>query len=156
MVKAILSVLVILILTSIASACDCFYYPEHRIAFKEAKAIFIGRVIKIETSAKKPTGLEMVDEALTFKVEKSWKGVTHSQVKAWVAAFDSLCSHWRFQEGQEYLVYASEDKGSLIVNGYCSRTRLLNEVQPDSVKELKELDRFQSFWFRLKKHLPLI
>lgn len=154
--KLLLSMLAILILAPVTSACDCFYYPEHRIAFKEAKAVFIGRVIKIEMSTNKPTGLDSVDEAITFKVEKSWKGATHSQVNAWIDAFHSLCSQWRFQEGQEYLVYASEDRGNLIVNGYCSRTRPLNEERPDSLKELKELNRLTSFWFRLGRYLPFI
>ena len=83
--------------------CDCFDYPEHLGAFRESQAIFIGQVVKIDKKAELPDGLESdVSYALTFKVERRWKGAKNARLIAWEHREHTLCSHCQFQVGGRY------------------------------------------------------
>ena len=137
----ILASLIVTLPVNATPACDCFDYPEHLQAFREAKTIFIGQVVKIDENAARPEGLKSeVSYAITFKVEKSWKGAKHSNLIAWEHAEHTFCSRWQFKVGEKYLVYAKAYEGHLIVSGFCSRTRPLETNDATTLKEFKELN----------------
>lgn len=123
-----------------APICDCFYYPNHSRAFRETKAIFIGEVIKVDRRAEIPEDVTHVYQAITFKVVKRWKGAQRSNVTAWESGTHESCAGWKFQEGEKYLIYADSQKGVLIVDGYCSRTRRIETNNADAIREFKELN----------------
>jgi hypothetical protein len=139
----ILAAMIVVIPFSIAPAttapCDCFYYPSHQRAFREAKAVFIGEVTKVDRKAELPEDVSYVYQAITFKVIKSWKG-PKGQVRTWEDGMHLTCVEWKFEEGQKYLVYAEPRDGVLVVNGYCSRTRQLETKDADALKEFDELN----------------
>jgi hypothetical protein len=139
------ALIIILTATTLASPiCDCFDYPDHSTAFKQAKAVFVGKVLRIDKNAARPEGLENeVDYSITFQIDKRWKGPAGSTLVAWQHAEHALCSHWQFEEGVKYLVYAGASRGNLIVSGWCSRTRPLETKDAKALSEFKELDKFR-------------
>lgn len=121
--------------------CDCFYYPNHLRAFRDAKMIFIGEVTKVDRKAEGPDELASeVTQAITFRVEKRWKGPNVRKVRAWEHSMHSMCVNWKFEEGEKYLIYASSIKGVLVVDGYCSRTRRLETNNAEAIREFKQLN----------------
>lgn len=121
--------------------CDCFYYPNHLRAFRDAKAIFIGEVTKIDRKAESPEDVASeVTQAITFRVEKSWKGPKARKLRAWESMEHTMCAEWKFEEGEKYLIYASTIKGVLIVDGYCSRSRRLKTNNPEAIREFNQLN----------------
>ena len=141
-IRFILAILVLASVTLASPLCDCFDYPSHRAAFGKAKAVFVGRVIKIDKKSDRPERLESeVNYSVTFRIDQRWKGAGSATLTVWLLFEHDLCSKWKFLEGEKYLVYAQSFRGSLIVSGYCSRTRPFDTKDADALREFKELDR---------------
>lgn len=155
--KIILAVVALVILSqSGAVACVCDHLPKNSTAFRKAKAVFIGQVISAKARPPIPDVWEddkvpFID-VVTFKVEKSWKGPRSSEISVWLDLSFFNCSGLTFGEGERYLVYADEHKGSLVVYwcAHAALTRSLSNSNNDERKQIKQLD---SFWFRLRARL---
>ncbi len=106
---------------SIASmACECVEVPQN-IARREAAVVFSGTVVRIEhlkiidfidratgKPGKGPPDLDD-DTIVTFDVAGLWKGPRISTVKVYSVSRPSMCTGYRFQQGREYVVYATRD-----------------------------------------------
>ncbi len=65
------------------SLSDCFDYPNHQRAFREAKAVFVGEVTTVERDAELPEDVEtQVTQAITFNRDqrrRRSKGIQRTQ-----------------------------------------------------------------------------
>ena len=59
-------------------------------------AVFRGRIITIERSTREIVGVDFKvpfpERKLTFRVERQWKGVQHSEITVWTDELNSSCS----------------------------------------------------------------
>lgn len=105
-------------------ACECVARtPEEY--FNDADAVFAGMVVDIDRI---DDGADE-DYELTFAVSQYWKGLSENNklVTAQLDSFDGNVCGYPFQEGEEYLTYASESNGQFRVGG-CYGTRPIAEV----------------------------
>ena len=142
------------VLSPAALGCTCVYVPKNSTAFRRASAVFIGEVVSKARSSL-PANWDddtapLVTDVVTFKVEKSWKGVRSSEVNAWIDMWFSNCSSLTFREGEKYLLYADSYKGSLVIY-WCEKAALTASLSSeDTQKRVKQLN---SFWFRTRARL---
>jgi hypothetical protein len=62
-------------------------------------------------------------------VDTIWKGTALPEIVVASRQHDAICGY-PFVLGQDYLVYAAEERERLVV-GMCSGTRLISEAQAD-------------------------
>ena len=143
--KIILAVVATVILCQTAAlGCTCVELPKNSTAFRKAKAVFVGEVVYAAEHSHSPErwGDDHVPfiRIVTFKIEKSWKGARRSEVEVWVDVGFSNCSSYRFREGEKYLVYAREYKGSLVLY-WCSHSALaISFPSEEASKHIRQLN----------------
>src|ERR1044071_8859635 len=130
-------------------------------AYERARAVFIGKVVKIEPFITELDADGSRFDKVTFKVEYSWKGAGFQEfglpefvVLLEVSELSKLGIEpsfptVSFSENKTYLVFAEErpDKKNLVV-GFLSRTKPLWDASED----LKELRRVSGpFPFRIRQ-----
>lgn len=118
-------------------ACDCDA-PPIADARNGAVAIFAGEVTAVVPSAQEISSATSV--AVTFAVSRVWKGAAQPTITITTARWEPSCGY-KFQEGQEYLVYARAVDAALLVpkqpanivlrTKQCSRTQPLAEAAKD-------------------------
>lgn len=142
MTRLISSAIFVLLAAGVSLGCSC-YSPSHAKTFRKAKAVFVGKLVAIDsaesTEARAPY-------KLTFDVVKDWKGVNENTFAAFTNR-PNMCSAFDFHEGREYLVYVFKD--SYVTSDCSSSSELASEL---STRRIKELDRF---WFRFRSRLWL-
>ena len=142
--RIILAVVATMVLCQTAAlGCSCIELPKTSTALRKAKAVFVGKVVHVAEHSHYPDkwGDDPVSfvRLVTFKVEKSWKGVSRSEVEVWMD-MSFHCSNYTFREGDKYLVYAHEYKGSFVLY-WCSHSSLtLFFPSEEASKHIKELD----------------
>jgi hypothetical protein len=116
---AALFILLILI-PAISFCCSCVEplpgtSEENQVLqeLKDADAVFLGTVLSIW-----PT--PMFNKRVTILVHKSWKGIDSEKVVVGTGLGGGDCGY-RFNRGEQYLVYAYLDEGKLYTS-ICSRT----------------------------------
>jgi hypothetical protein len=141
----------------LAYACTCAYQdpsPSSKLVKNEkarVTAVFLGEVISvIPKYDKSTTGLPVIGNRImlpvfdkneiTFRVDKSWKGETVSEIKISTGVGGSDCGYV-FTTGKKYLVYAAEKDGSIWVNS-CSRTAQAGVKTVD--KEIRILNKLKN------------
>lgn len=147
--------LVSMFLDSNANAAPCFVvsdsYPE---AYENARAVFIGKVVKIESfTSEVRNHMEFVRYRVTFQVEYSWKGagfqeiglpalvvISEQVVKSASLPSDCFPSP-SFFEGRKYLVYANETVDQNLTVGFGNGSKLLLNAS-DDLKELKKRNAY--------------
>lgn len=149
--KHFLLVITILSASIVANANPCFVVtPDFGPAFKSAKAVFIGEVVKItkpDELATSPIRSQM--HTVTFKVEYSWKGAGFQEigipdlVVLSPQAMGFCDSGQILIEGRKYLVYANETPDGDLIVGYSNRTAYIGNATED-LKQLRRLERFGS------------
>jgi hypothetical protein len=100
-----------------AYACRCEYIESPQVALNDATAVFAGRVISVDAS-----------RSVTFSVSQIWKGEVSQQLV--LNSFSGNSCSFKFQVGQDYLVYATGQSNSL-GTGLCNRTRQLSAAGED-------------------------
>jgi hypothetical protein len=98
-------------------ACKC-ETPTICVAYTRAKAVFIGKVEKIEGDKNEP----FFPIKVYFSVEKTFKGKTE---KNETARFGFGACETNFKVGEKYFVYKEEP------SSYCNRTDLLSVLSND-------------------------
>ena len=97
----------IAICASPAYSCSC---PVHEVvgAFDQASAVFVGRVIQIEPPRTANPNAELKDRLfrIKFRVEKSWKGASTTEIEILSAHGSDCFAYPRVSKGERYLVYA--------------------------------------------------
>ena len=135
-------------------ACSQISTPLRK-EFKEAKAVFVGKVIKIsqyytpDEQEKKTIPRfwkegywkdKEVFSKVTFEITKKWKGgAAERREFVGVAYFSCGCSKFiRLKEGTEYLVFATGQNFVTVCDSKDTESEFTKE-------KMKRLDRF---WFR--------
>lgn len=96
-----------------ALACSCAEPRPVSEVYQGSDAVFVGRAVDV-----RPEGRST---AVQFKVDMAWKGVPDDTVVLRTADSGVSCGY-PFEEGRDYLVYASGDPGHL-ETGLCGRTQ---------------------------------
>lgn len=138
----------LLLPASPAFGCSCIQ-KSFADQFKEAKAVFAGKVVAFETRKRKHTveaePAEVEAVVVKFEVERWWKGGSSAEVIIFQDSYKygkgadeilvhSSCDH-DFEEGKRYLVYAYDNENGL--NANCTRTTWMEHATED-LKELGE------------------
>ena len=110
-----------------ALACECAALSPAD-AYKQADAVFEGRVLELRSSPPGAWG-QAAQRSVLLQVVRAWKGIHAEQVEITMAAQDAACSH-DLAASQSYFVYAVEQAGHLSV-GSCGRTRPMAEADED-------------------------
>ncbi|WP_407271124.1 hypothetical protein [Radiobacillus sp. PE A8.2] len=116
------------IIPSTSYACSCADPNPVEAEFKRATAVFSGEVVKITEN---PSSKQVL-----FKVTETWKGVSRSQVYITTGIGGGDCGY-RFQQGNNYLVYAHPSSmyggNNGLVTIHCDGTKQLSEAEEDLV-----------------------
>jgi hypothetical protein len=146
-------------------ACFCLI-PDVPKAVERASAVFVGEVVDIAEPSTSDEHAPLPGKffVIKFKVQKSWKGVTSSEVEILSAQGKYGCFAFPpVRKGEKYLVYADEayhdggsPKGWLIITT-CNRTAPIPESgtrfddrfsplefnRKDASEDLKELEKIK-------------
>lgn len=145
--RPLLAVVILFLVTSTGFACDCGL-PRAGKPFKQvvtearnkSKAVFSGTVVAID---KKPGDLYV---AVRFKIEESWKGAPSKEATVFTGQGGGDCGY-KFEVGQQYLVYAYRYNETDLGTNICQRTASLIQAAED----LKVLGRGKSIGVRPQK-----
>ncbi|MCI0352059.1 MAG: carboxypeptidase regulatory-like domain-containing protein [Acidobacteriales bacterium] len=109
-----------------ALACSCMGVgPACEEIFKShVDAVFLGRVHHVASDVVK--FFESPENVVTFKVIESYKGTPADAIQVRTATSGAACG-FHFEVGQDYVVYAHENKGKLYAS-ICSRTLPVKNV----------------------------
>jgi len=121
---ATLIILSLLLTTaSTADACSCAPPPPPQTALKQAHAVLLGKVTKIELRGQL--------KRVTFAVERSWKGVNDPQAVVWTHVSGAACGYG-FQVGNKYVVYCyQQENSSVLRTNICTRTNPVERAKKD-------------------------
>ena len=115
-----------------AHACSCMSLPlEDEV--KRSDAVFSGEVQSIYEDAASPGGGMMAPGRISFAVQDSWKGVAAESVSVYGQGDGANCYNL-FEEGEDYLVYASRAKDAddaPLKNNACGETKPLAGAEAD-------------------------
>jgi hypothetical protein len=103
-----------------AYACDFEEPPPPQEALNAATAVFAGEVIEIEPAEDDPSGQFL---AVTFEVDRVWKGVEFSPVTVETHRNEGVCGY-PFEVGESYLVYAHSNRSPLMTALYHRTTHM--------------------------------
>lgn len=106
-------------------ACSCVMPGTPQEEMGNAEAVFSGKVLEIEESG---YGYDV-----TLQVLEAWKGTDEATVQVHTGMGGGDCG-FNFEEGREYVVYASSSEGELEVYS-CSLTGLLADSDTESLGE---------------------
>ena len=125
---------------------------SHRQDYREARAIFVGRVVSIDAVSDVPENLRgEVDRKVTFGIERRWKGTKNSTVSVLASYGPATCHGYEFREGERYLVYAFGKE--MVAGTMFSRSRPIDRQDEQTRREMRQLN---SSWFRLTSLLPFL
>jgi hypothetical protein len=129
-----------------ARACTCLIADlplteAVQVAVQFAKAVFSGRVLRIEPTPEVERRLEPWDEIrVRIIVDERWKGTLGDTVVVRASSHSSMCGA-DLQEGERYVVYADTTDAGALFTSRCHRTAPLGRV---SRKELRLLRKIRS------------
>ncbi|MFN7972360.1 MAG: hypothetical protein U0166_08425 [Acidobacteriota bacterium] len=109
-----------------SAACSCHPPPPPDEALKEAAAVFVGKVVKVEPTK----GAEKDGITAVLEVSKAWKGIETARVSVATNAHGSLCG-FGFVVGTEYMVYADGKSAAELSTSACTRSRPAAEADDD-------------------------
>lgn len=104
--------------TSIVAACDCAGTSSVKEAVEKSSAVFVGRAIEVDSKT-----LET-----KFELYRYWKGAATKTVILFTRWGN--CSYF-FKQGEDYLVYAREHRGTTLTTDSCTRTTKLADAEKD-------------------------
>ena len=124
---ALVSLGLLVLLPDCASACSCAMSPGPERALSSSEAVFSGEVTDIrkkEASTSRHPGTVTV----TLRVSEVWKGPQRGTLEVSMPSQESAC-RYPFEEGQEYLVYASGGRDLGV--SLCSLTKPISKAGAD-------------------------
>jgi len=132
-------ILLILLFTAPVYCCSCADKPSIIQSWKLADQIFVGKVIKVDSTIYGAWGEKVY--SFTVKIKKSYKGFVYTgRAYRTILYIDTASCDFIFDVGQEYLIYAKGD--SKVLNcSLCSRTNLLSGVPNDEFAALNKLQK---------------
>ena len=134
-------------------SCSCAPPREEvetdiKVSVGRADLVFLGeaeKVVRIATPKEviKKEGYDPEIDETTFRVVKSWKGVSSDRIVSRISTVCCLCG-FQFEVGKTYLVYASIRDDGTISSSICNRTLALTSEQIGQSIDIKVLNRFWS------------
>lgn len=109
-----------------ALACSCMPPGPPKEELKEADAVFVGKVVRLETEGDEFTG----QLKATIRASKVWKGPVRRYVVVRTARQGSMCGYG-FQTSQKYVVYTYKSEDGRLTTNICSRTKPLAQAAED-------------------------
>ncbi len=126
MKKLLLTVLVLTGLLSVnvqpAHACSCIVPGSPVEEMENTTLVFSGTAVDVQSYSDAP-GLSPMGYYVTFEVIDSWKGADANVVTVHTNGDSAACGY-PFEEGEQYMVYATEFEGEFQVYS-CGLTSLL-------------------------------
>jgi hypothetical protein len=124
-----------------ARACSCAGSSDVAAAYRDADAVFAGKMVRGGVEDPLPKDGTMVG-GIEFRVDEAWKGVSgesavvygqdtmyYGELEEGKTYTSSSCAY-PFQKGERYLVYASRYEDGFWVEG-CGRTTSLADAGED-------------------------
>ncbi len=111
--------------TNVNPPCGSRMTPEQ--AFERATAVFVGRVLSIQTlnTPRTRAGSTTVYHEVKLEVEKSWKLVDRREITLTTRQiYPNTCGH--FSVGEKYLVYADRLNDTFFVSASSRTNRIAN------------------------------
>ena len=134
-----------------ALSCKCALPFEDedtdiKVSVGRADVVFLGiakKVVRVATPKEiiQKEGYDPQIDETTFKVLKSWKGVSSDRIVSRISIVCCLCGY-TFEAGKTYLVYAMMKDGGMIYSSTCSRTQPMTSEQMSQSLDIKVLNRF--------------
>jgi len=117
--------------------CDCSEKPSIEENWEKASQVFVGKVIKVDSSLYSEYGQKMY--SYTIKISKIYKGeiINEQSFRTILGVSMGSCDYY-FEKGKKYLIYTKKDHNALGCS-ICSRTNLLQNIQNNELKLLDEL-----------------
>jgi hypothetical protein len=127
-----LSLLVLLPDCAIACSCGGFGTKKQvEWALSHSGAVFSGEVVDVEDGPPiSYSGIDLPSSDVTLQVSEVWKGPQRETLEVITERADGVSCGYPFEEGQEYLVYAS-GKGEPFETDICSGTTPLSKAEED-------------------------
>lgn len=132
----VLCAALLLCLPNVAAACSCALPPLSKtekqlikLERKKSQAVFSGEVTEI-IIPKLPSGEESWTAEVRFKVLQTWKGTKSATVTVFTANVCCICGY-KFEVGEQYLVYARGSKKDSLSTDTCTRTQKLVTANQD-------------------------
>ena len=123
-----LVLLLFLFAGSSAYACSCALPKPPCQTVWEADAVFVGTVLSVKTTDKGLASFE--SRAIKISVDESFRGVASTEVELFTASIGASCGY-RFDVGQQYLVYGYKGDTGRLTTSICTRTRPLTQATED-------------------------
>ena len=133
--QSALIVVVFLLASPVAMACDCFM-PEVAQGFEIARAVFQGEVTEIIPPRNSAKDAPFTDRAYTirFKVERTWKGPFSIEADVYALMGGCFSPPW-LVKGEKYLVYANPIRDSIkstdVMISACNRTTSMSATRTE-------------------------
>ncbi|MBM7702415.1 hypothetical protein [Metabacillus iocasae] len=111
-------------------ACSCVPTVPVKEELEQSDAVFSGKVIRKEHTKQNlyNDGFAMEVYAVTFEVNRVWKGASNSHILVYTGMGGGDCGY-SFKEGTDYLVYAHGN--DQLIAEICSRTAELSSANED-------------------------
>lgn len=110
-------------------ACSCANEPDPNQALEQAKAVFAGKVVEVKQEVTDIEGFLQKKNAVLFDVERTWKGISQTQVivNTNFGGEDSCGNEYKV--GQTYLVFANNyDNKNTLQTSICSLTKIFSSA----------------------------
>ena len=120
-----------------ADACTCAQSGSACEEFSRVDAVFVGRVVGIQTSTDSP---KFGTRRVQIAVVEALRGVNPGTVTVRTYPANGGSCGYPFAEGETYLVYAFQPEPGVLVVTMCGRTRVAAEV-PEEITYLRTLAR---------------
>jgi hypothetical protein len=116
--KILLAVLFALFISvpRLSLACTCTEQTVSE-AFAEAEAVFMGKVASIKYLDDRSGWIREPRVVVTFNVFAYWKGDVGRKIILHTYQEYSSCNGFNFEQGKEYIVYATKSPGNRWLNG---------------------------------------
>jgi len=117
--------------------CDCSGKPSIKENWELAHQVFIGKVVKVDSSLYSEYGQKMY--SYTIKISKIYKDeiINEQSFRTILGVSMGSCDYY-FEKGKQYLIYTKKDYNALGCS-ICSRTNLLQNIQNSELELLDEL-----------------
>lgn len=119
-----------------ASACVCADLGSLADEYHRSSAVFIGRIVSLEITAKVIEGVRVENMIATFDVERRWKGPTMRRLRVQTCGTQTMvCTcGFDFQLGQRYVVFAD---GKPLKTSSCNRNAILPQLPKGEATKIR-------------------
>ena len=137
--KKIFLLLFLSLITSNGYCCECSGKPSVEKNWELADQIFVGKVVKVDSTLYSEYGLKIY--SFTVKIKQSFKEEIYpNQYYRTILYEDTGACDFIFDVGEEYLIYA-KGNNKVLNCSLCSRTDLLKNISKDQINKLNQLQK---------------